>query len=446
MAQAAKVLRRLDTAGIPDDFPMPKSRYAFGISWDAVEGRPKVDIDLQCVVVNEAGVITDCAYYNNLKAAGGIAHSGDEITGAAAGIDEIVWVLPNKLKQEAKLLIFVVACYQGGNLRDVVNGRLHVLEETMANEVASFDMERSEGQVDVVACMFRGDNGSWTLRIIDEPAQEGQHFMDILGLLAEVVRVFIPSAPRRQKVAFAMEKGSVMDLPKTLSSITIGLGWDAEHVQGKNVDLDVSAVLLDANGREADTVYFQQLQCKIGCDIKHSGDNLTGEGDGDDEQITAVLPTIVPHVQQVCFVINIYSPGVTFREVKNPYCRVVDNSTGAELCRYSLRDAGGENGLVVAKIAREAGERWGFHALGLPCVGRTYKDSLPRIQQVCMQPTRLLMDRGATFDRGGGGGGMPRPSAPPPPQPESACGGCLPMPTSPSSRCHGAKTENCAVQ
>merc|ERR1712226_919780 len=74
-------------------------------------------------------------------------------------------------------------------------------------------------------------------------------------------------------------------------------------------------------------------------------------------------------------------------------CRVIDDSSGAELCRYSLRDAGNDNGLIIAKIAREAGGRWGFHALGLPCRGRTYKESLPQVRNASRVKTSSLMLR-----------------------------------------------------
>jgi len=110
------------------------------------------------------------------------------------------------------------------------------------------------------------------------------------------------------------------------------------------------------------------------------------------------LGSVGPRVTQIVFVINIYDRGVTFQQVANPYCRVVDNSNAAELCRYSLSEAGMESGLIVSKLAREAGGRWGFHALGLPCRGRTYKDSLPQIRQVCGQDTRKLLLRGDTRD------------------------------------------------
>lgn len=383
----AKVLRRADTKGLPEDFDLPKSRYGVGVSWQTIGGR-EVDIDLQCVVVDNSGVIVDCAYYNNLKATG-VTHSGDEAGRKPDGIQELVWVTIPKLSANAAVLIFVVAAYSGGYLKDVANGQLHILEESQKREIAQFEMERSAASVDVVAAMFRGSDGAWRLRIIDEPAQKGQHFMDILPLLAETVRLFLPNAPKRQKVAFAMEKGAVLDLPQDLNGMTVGLGWDTDEGE---VDLDVSAVLLDEQGRDLEAVFFGRLESeKHG--IRHTGDNLTGEGEGDDEQIIVNLNSVGPEVHQVFFVINIYSAQKTFTEVANPYCRVVDDASAAELCRYSLRDAGSQNGLMIAKIAREAGGRWGFHALGLPSRGRTFKDSLPDIRRATQVKTQSLMLR-----------------------------------------------------
>lgn len=105
------------------------------------------------------------------------------------------------------------------------------------------------------------------------------------------------------------------------------------------------------------------------------------------------LERIGPNVAQVFFVVNIYTPHRTFLQVAEPFCRVIDDVSGSELCRYSLRDAGQENGLIIAKIAHEAGGRWGFHALGLPCRGRTYKDSLPQVRASCSLKTSSLLLR-----------------------------------------------------
>merc|ERR1712100_52996 len=213
--------------------------------------------------------------------------------------------------------------------------------------------------------------------------------MDILPQLSTVIRRFLPHAPTKQKVAFAMEKGAVLDLPMGLGRITVGLGWDVDEGE---CDLDVSAVLMDHNAKDLEAVFFGRLESEEH-GIQHSGDNLTGEGEGDDEQIIVNLDRIGDSIQQVFFVVNIYTPHKNFMQVAEPFCRVVDNASGAELCRYALRDAGSESGLIIARIAREAGGRWGFHALGLPCRGRTYKDSLPQLRAAGKVKTASLMLR-----------------------------------------------------
>merc|ERR1719498_1292494 len=225
--------------------------------------------------------------------------------------------------------------------------------------------------------------------------------MDVIPQLSEVIRHWIPQAPARQKVAFAMEKGSVLDLPQGLGQITVGLGWDVDDGE---CDLDVSAVLMDRDGKDVEAVFFGRLESEEH-GIQHTGDNLTGEGEGDDEQIIVNLEQIGQNIQQVFFVVNIYTPHRTFMQVAEPFCRVVDNASGAELCRYALRDAGGESGLIIARIAREAGGRWGFHALGLPCRGRTYKDSLPQLRAASKVKTASLMLR--TQSSGSNLGEMP---------------------------------------
>merc|ERR1711972_719260 len=260
--------------------------------------------------------------------------------------------------------------------------------------------------------------------------------MDVLPLLSDTIRMFIPSAPKKQKVAFAMEKGGVLDLPMDLGRITVGLGWDVDEGE---CDLDVSAVLMDHEGRDLEAVFFGRLESEEH-GIVHTGDNLTGEGDGDDEQIQVSLDKIGAQVQQVFFVVNIYTPHKTFRQVAAPYCRVVDDSTGSELCKYALRDAGVESALIVSKIAREVGGRWSFHALGLPCRGRTYKDSLPHIRASFNVKTQSLMLRSKSTDN------LSNPSMgtplarPPPASTGSAWAVSAGPPPAPAKRC------NCVVQ
>ncbi|CAJ1348461.1 unnamed protein product [Effrenium voratum] len=296
------------------------AKFGVGISWDS--GSTAVDVDLQAVIVDDKGVIIDAVYYNNMKALRCITHSGDEQTGQKEGLDETIWVMMKRVPEQVKLVIFVVAAHNRGHLRDVANGVIHVLEDAQQNEVASYRMEQSAKDVDAVMMMVRSEQNDWNLRVLDEPAQDGKHFMDILEpALGNLIRSAIPSAPRRQKVAFAMEKGAMVDLPQAACSGTIqaGLGWDVTPGL-KEVDLDVSVVFFGKDNRHLGSVFFGNQE-EFG--VKHSGDNLTGEGSGDDEVIYVNLDKIPDSVEQMVFSVNVYTPGVTFDKVSNAYCRMV---------------------------------------------------------------------------------------------------------------------------
>jgi len=177
-----------------------------------------------------------------------------------------------------------------------------------------------------------------------------------------------------------------VDLPKTadMRQVVAGLGWDTDD---GDVDLDVSVVLLGQDGNHAETVFFGNLEYT---GIKHSGDNLTGEGGGDDETITLELDRVPSNIQQAVFLINIYTNGKSFAQVANPYCRVLSKD-GEEFLRYQLSEAGNEQGLVVARLFWDAGgRRWSFQAAGEPCGGKTWKDAMPAVMKFAHTPPHDL--------------------------------------------------------
>eukprot|EP00927_Polykrikos_kofoidii_P024289 TRINITY_DN2210_c0_g1_i1.p1 TRINITY_DN2210_c0_g1~~TRINITY_DN2210_c0_g1_i1.p1 ORF type:complete len:432 (+),score=83.81 TRINITY_DN2210_c0_g1_i1:35-1297(+) len=406
-------------------FLQPRTPYAVAVSWDQASSGA-VDIDLQAVLISTSGTVIDAVYFNNLKAMKCVTHSGDETTGAKTGLDEMIWVHFQRMPENVQLIIFVVAAHTG-HLKDAHNGRIHILERDQRNEVASFTMERSEEEVDVVAVMELHEKDTWKLIVIEEEAKDGQHFVDILEpTIGNIVRKLIPGAPRKLKVAFAMDKGAVFDLPTSsragTGTITAGLGWDCT---GSGIDLDVSAVLFDDAGQHLDTVFFGNLSSN---GIEHSGDNLTGEGGGDDETIRVDLPNLPANAAQLFFTVNIYTRGKSFSEVANPYCRILDESSN-EMARYMLREGGSQTGLVIARLFRtHNADRWGFQAVGSFCRGQTWKDSMPELQQLFRKTPRELQLRGgsqASLLSGGTGGGagadVGAPVAAPPPQPSSAC-------------------------
>lgn len=187
-------------------------------------------------------------------------------------------------------------------------------------------------------------------------------------------------------MGLSLQKGQSLSLKKndggSLAFVRMGLGWDSAAPvkrglfgmkKAAEVDLDASAILFDANGTAVDTVFFNQLQSKDGA-IRHTGDNLTGEGDGDDETILVDLARISPAVTQVVFVISSYS-GQTFDQVANAFCRLVDDSTpgSPEVARFTLTETGTHTAMIMAKVSRD-GAGWTFKAIGNRATGRTVKD------------------------------------------------------------------------
>jgi tellurium resistance protein TerZ len=187
-------------------------------------------------------------------------------------------------------------------------------------------------------------------------------------------------------MSLSLSKGSSLSLKKddgsALTQVRLGLGWDAVKrgfFGGGEIDLDASAVLLDGSGKPLDIVYFGQKNSKDGS-IRHSGDNLTGAGDGDDEQIAVNLSAISAQVQSVVFVITSYS-GQKFNSVQNVYARIVDTSAGEkEVVRYNLAESAGVTANVIAKVSRD-GSGWAFTAIGEYTNGKTAHDTLATVSR-----------------------------------------------------------------
>ena len=188
-------------------------------------------------------------------------------------------------------------------------------------------------------------------------------------------------------MAVSLSKGQKVSLTKdnpNLKNIMVGLGWDVKRYDGGfDFDLDAAAFLLGANGKvtsDDDFVFYNQLKHPSGS-VEHMGDNLTGEGEGDDEEIRIDLSKVPANIEKIDFTVTIYDAkerNQTFGQVENAYIRVVDEATGKELIRYDLgEDFSIETAVVVGEIYRKNGE-WRFNAIGsgweggLAALGKNY--------------------------------------------------------------------------
>ena len=170
-----------------------------------------------------------------------------------------------------------------------------------------------------------------------------------------------------------LSKGQKVDLTKGnpgLRKIMVGLGWDVNAFDsGAAFDLDAAAFMLGQNGKcptENEFIFYKNLEHSSGA-VKHMGDNLTGEGEGDDEQILIDLTLIPANVDKVAFTVTIYDSDArrqNFGQVSNSFIRIVDETTGQELIRYDLgEDFSIETAVVVGELYRHGGE-WKFNAIG----------------------------------------------------------------------------------
>ena len=170
-----------------------------------------------------------------------------------------------------------------------------------------------------------------------------------------------------------LQKGQKVDLTKgnpSLKNIMVGLGWDVNAFDsGADFDLDAAAFMVGENGKcptEREFIFYGNLEHNSGA-VKHMGDNLTGGGDGDDEQIEVDLTIIPANVSRVVFTVTIYDAELrrqNFGQVSNAFIRIVDTATGSELIRYDLgEDFSIETAVVVGEMYRHNGE-WKFNAIG----------------------------------------------------------------------------------
>jgi tellurium resistance protein TerD len=173
-------------------------------------------------------------------------------------------------------------------------------------------------------------------------------------------------------VGVSLSKGGNVSLTKAapnLTAVTVGLGWDVRTTTGGDFDLDASALLANAEGKVANDgnfVFFNNLKSPDGS-VEHTGDNLTGEGEGDDEAIKVNLAAVPADIDKIVFPVSIYeaeSRQQSFGQVRNAFIRVVNQADNSELARYDLsEDASTETAMVFGELYRNGAE-WKFRAIG----------------------------------------------------------------------------------
>ena len=173
-------------------------------------------------------------------------------------------------------------------------------------------------------------------------------------------------------MSISLSKGGNVSLTKEAPGLTaalVGLGWDARTTTGDDFDLDASALMVDATSciiSDAHFIFFNNLRSPDGS-VEHTGDNLTGEGEGDDEAIKVNLAAVPAEVDKIVFAVPIYDAEnrrQSFGQVRNAFIRVVNQADNTEIARYDLsEDASTETAMIFGEVYRNGAE-WKFRAVG----------------------------------------------------------------------------------
>jgi stress response protein SCP2 len=379
------------------NMPVPAGVVHAVLAWSPGPSVP--DVDVSALLLTDTERVrsdADFVFYNQpVHASGSVRHAGKRYD--PQGSADTVTVLLASVEPVVQRV--VIAASADGVFGRVPGLTLRLYDDAQT-ELAQFVVEAEGTETSMVAGELYRRGGEWKFRAI------GQGFDNGLAGLATAYGIQVedtppappaapqyapppapqyapPPAPQQPPAPTApvnLDKGRVqlrknesVSLVKTgappLTRVRMGLGWDPA-VAGRNIDLDASVIAF-AGGRKEVSVSFTKLTA-FGGAIKHSGDNLTGRGGGDDEQIRVALDKLPPAVDALVFTVNSYA-GQKFTSVRRAYCRLLDDQSGNELVRFDLTDSEPRTGVIMATLRRGPDGIWTMRAIGMFHDGRTVR-------------------------------------------------------------------------
>jgi stress response protein SCP2 len=383
------------------------------LTWTGGAGVP--DVDASALLLRADGRVsedTDFVFYNQPRHPNGaVRHVGK--TGTTDTLEIDLAALPGEVER-----VVLAASADGGTFGSVPGLRLVVSELASGAPVAEFAITAATETAIVGGELYRRA-GQWKFRAVGQGYDSGLAGLATdFGISVEDAPAaaapqspppgfvppppppgFVPPPPPPGFVPppfpgppptgaqspsatldagrVSLVKGARVSLVKSgappLVEVMMGLGWDPARRRG-NIDLDASVIAFDQSGRSLAMVWFSNRGEWRGA-LRHGGDNVTGAGEGDDEQIFVDLDRLPAEVASLVFTITSYR-GQRFTEVKNAFCRLVDRRSGAELVRYNLSEAQPSTGVIMAMLRRVPGDPWEMRAIGEFSDGKTVKHLL----------------------------------------------------------------------
>ena len=369
------------------------AKIAVGLGWDVRQCiGASFDLDAWALFVEDNQLNKKNLVYfgNKLDRSGSIHHMGDNLTGAGDGDDETIEMNLSNLPMSVTNILVGVTIYRGGqknqSFKDIDNTFIRIYDKVTGIEICRYDdqFKTTFGNSQTLLFAILSRNGAfWDFNAIGEGSKMTRipdamnTFADWEYLLQNANgNITNNTNGGKKKMAVSLSKGGKVSLAKvasdagvgSLDKITVGLGWDTNRYDGgADFDLDAAAFMLKGDGKVRQDTDFIFYNNKKGPGVEHTGDNRTGEGEGDDEQIKIILSQIPADVEKIDFTVTIDQADTrnqNFGMVENSFIRIVDDATGTELIRYDLgEDFSVETAIVVAELYRNNGE-WKFNAIG----------------------------------------------------------------------------------
>ena len=366
-------------------------RIRVGLAWDVEKGQ-HVDLDSSCVAVDRNGqvLMEETVYYGNLaNSNNSIQHSGDELTGEAIGDDEkIIFELDRVPSKVFSLYILLTVVTPGKTLQDVKSAQVRFISIESREGICRYVPHSLGGQnTSLFLCRLARRGSNWILTPIEEGHPHARDFGSLIPEIKGYTRDLVPNIQinPQERVAI-MRKGGTIRVSdyvpggKIPPHVSFGLAWDVTN--GVNIDLDASAILLDANLGLRDLVNFRQLQSKDGS-IRHSGDEREGDEAGDDEIINISLLSISEDIKYIGFVINSFS-GQELDDVDQASCHLFDPKTGTDIASYTIsnsKELDKHTALIMGCLFRgDEANDWYLRIISLPSQGRTADKNVDELQ------------------------------------------------------------------
>jgi stress response protein SCP2 len=336
--------------------PLPPGPVAVRVSAAA-------PVDISALLVTSAGKVrgdADFVFYNQPSAHG--------VRYDPAGVD----VEPSAVDSAIERVVVTASLDGTGPATFGALGDLRMDVAVGGQPFAQFVPDGLDRETALLCVELYRRAGAWKVRAVGQGYANGlAGIATDFGITIEApVPAPTPAAPATptkinlDKGKVSLAKRQTVSLVKTgapaLQRVVMGLGWDPAK-RGADIDLDASVIVVNAKGRKVDAVWFMAKSAYKGA-IEHSGDNLTGEGEGDDETITVDLARLPEEAYALVFTVNSFRRQ-NFTEVRNAYCRLLDAGSGAELVRFDLTDSKPRTGVIMSVLVR-AGATWEMTAIG----------------------------------------------------------------------------------